>query len=197
MRYDTEHKQRTRDKVVKAAARAIRAKGPDGVGIAAVMAEVGLTHGGFYAHFESKDDLVAAAVAQMFEEARARLAAETQQRPPAEGLCSYVDFYLSPAHRDARRAGCPIAALASELPRMSAKLRRHFAAGSEGLVEALAALLGEIGRPDAVAEARSVFAELLGALSIARFESDAARSDEILASSRTAVKRRLGLAATA
>lgn len=194
MRYDAEHKQRTRDKVVRAAAKAIRAKGPDGVGIAAVMAEVGLTHGGFYAHFESKDDLVAAAVGQMFEEARARLVAETQQRPAAEGLSAYIDFYLSPAHRDARRAGCPIAALASELPRMTVKLRRHFAAGSERLVQALAALLVEMGRPDAVAEARSVFAELLGALSIARFDGDAARSDEILASSRTALKRRLGLA---
>ncbi|HWU53659.1 MAG TPA: TetR/AcrR family transcriptional regulator, partial [Tahibacter sp.] len=104
MRYDAEHKLRTRDKVVKAAAKAIRAKGPDGIGIADVMADVGLTHGGFYAHFASKDDLVAAAVGQMFEEARARLAAETQQRAPADGLRAYVDFYLSPAHRDARRA---------------------------------------------------------------------------------------------
>ncbi|MBN8742101.1 MAG: TetR family transcriptional regulator [Lysobacterales bacterium 69-70] len=193
MRYDAEHKQRTRDKVVKAAARAIRARGPDGIGIADVMADVGLTHGGFYAHFGSKDELVAAAVGQMFEEARARLAAETQQRPAVDGLRAYVDFYLSAAHRDARRAGCPVAALSSDLPRMTAKLRRHFAAGSEALVEALAALLGQIGHAEPMAEARSVFAELLGALSIARIESDAARSDEILASSRTAIKRRLGL----
>lgn len=193
MRYDAEHKLRTRDKVVKAAAKAIRAKGPDGIGIADVMADVGLTHGGFYAHFASKDDLVAAAVGQMFEEARARLAAETQQRAPADGLRAYVDFYLSPAHRDARRAGCPVAALSSDLPRMTAKLRRHFAAGSEALVEALSALLAQLGREQPVAEARSVFAELLGALSIARIESDAARSDEILASSRTAIKHRLGL----
>lgn len=193
MRYDAEHKLRTRDKVVKAAAKAIRAKGPDGIGIAEVMSDVGLTHGGFYAHFASKDDLVAAAVDQMFEESRARLAAETQQRPAIEGLRAYVDFYLSPAHRDARRAGCPIAALASDLPRMAAKQRKHFAAGSERLVETLAALLHEIGRADPVADARSMFSELLGALSIARIEGDAARSDEILASSRTAIKRRLGI----
>jgi len=76
---------------------------------------------------------------------------------------------------------------------MAAKLRRHFAAGSEALIEALAALLAQLGREQPVAEARSVFAELLGALSIARIESDAARSDEILASSRTAIKHRLGL----
>ncbi|MDC8014272.1 TetR/AcrR family transcriptional regulator [Tahibacter soli] len=193
MRYDAEHKQQTRDKVVKAAARAIRAKGPDGVGIAQVMADVGLTHGGFYAHFASKDDLVAAAVGQMFDESRARLAAETRDRPAADGLRAYIDFYLSPAHRDARRAGCPIAALASDLPRMAAKQRRHFSAGSERLVEALAALLRDVGRAEPVADARSTFAELLGALSIARIESDAGRSDEILASSRAAIKRRLGL----
>ena len=193
MRYDAEHKQQTRDKVVKAAARAIRAKGPDGVGIAQVMADVGLTHGGFYAHFASKDDLVAAAVGQMFDESRARLAAETHDRPAADGLRAYIDFYLSSAHRDARRAGCPIASLASDLPRMAAKQRRHFSAGSERLVEALAALLRDVGRPEPVADARSTFAELLGALSIARIESDAGRSDEILASSRAAIKRRLGL----
>ena len=118
MRYDAEHKQRTREKVLKAAAKAIRAKGPDRIGVAEVMADVGLTHGGFYAHFESKDDLIAAAVSQMFDESRGRLNAETEGRSAAAGLRSYIDFYLSAAHRDARRWGCAVAALASDLPRM-------------------------------------------------------------------------------
>jgi len=193
MRYDAEHKQRTREKVVKAAAKAIRAKGPDRFGVVEVMADVGLTHGGFYAHFESKDDLVAAAIAQMLEESHARLLRETEGRSATDGLCAYVNFYLSPAHRDARRTTCPIAALASDLPRMSAAARRQFAAGSERLVSALATLIEAIGRSDPVAEARSMFAELVGALSLARFESDAQRSDEILGSSRASIKRRLGL----
>src|SRR4051812_43101418 len=98
MRYDTEHKQKTRATVVQAAAKAIRADGPDRVAVAAVMAEAGLTHGGFYAHFKSKDDLVAAAIAQMFADAGARLDHETAGREPAEGLSSYVDFYLSKKH---------------------------------------------------------------------------------------------------
>ncbi|HJU39167.1 MAG TPA: TetR/AcrR family transcriptional regulator, partial [Tahibacter sp.] len=72
MRYDAEHKLRTREKVVKAAAKAIRAKGPDGVGIAEVMAEVGLTHGGFYAHFPNKETLVAAAIDEAFAQSRRR-----------------------------------------------------------------------------------------------------------------------------
>ena len=193
MRYGTEHKQRVREKVLKAAAKAIRAKGPDRIGVAEVMADVGLTHGGFYAHFESKDDLVAAAIGQMLEESRARLRHETEGRTAADGLRSYLNFYLSPAHRDARRGGCPIAALASDLPRMSSTARKHFAAGSERLVTSLATLLEAIGRPEPVADARSAFAESLGALSLARLEGDEQRSDEILARSRAAIKRRLGL----
>ena len=72
MRYDTDHKQKTREKVLKAAAKAIRADGPHRMGVADVMRKAGLTHGGFYAHFESKDDLVAAAIGQMFEQSKAR-----------------------------------------------------------------------------------------------------------------------------
>ena len=193
MRYDAEHKQRTREKVLKAAAKAIRSKGPDRIGVAEVMADAGLTHGGFYAHFESKDDLVAAAIEKMLEDSRNRLRNETEGRSAAEGLRCYIDFYLSAALRDARRAGCPIAALASDLPRMSASARRQFASGSERLVSSLATLLDAAGRKDAVTEARSAFAELLGSLALARMETDEQRSDEILASSRASIKRRLGL----
>src|SRR5215510_9973393 len=189
MRYDAEHKQRTREKVLKAAAKAIRARGPDRIGVAEVMADVGLTHGGFYAHFESKDDLVAATIGQMLEESRARLSSETEGRSEADGLRGYINFYLSPAQRDARRTGCPIAALASDLPRMNATVRKHFAAGSERLVTSLAALLEATGRAEPVADARSAFAEMLGALSLARLESNEQRSDEILAGTRAAIKR--------
>jgi TetR/AcrR family transcriptional repressor of nem operon len=195
VRYDAEHKQRTHDKVVKAAARAIRAKGPDRVAVAEVMAQVGLTHGGFYAHFASKDDLVGAAIGQMFEESRARLVHETADRGARDALNGYVDFYLSQAHRDARRSGCPIAALASDLPRLSVRVRSQFAAGRQRLVDKLGSLIRELGQSNAAAEANSVFAELLGALSLARMEPDAARSDAILAASKRSIKRRLGLEA--
>ena len=194
MRYDSEHKQRTHERVVKAAAKAIRAKGPDRVGVADVMADVGLTHGGFYAHFSSKDDLIAAAIGQMFEEARARLELETGDRTPRAALAAYVDFYLSPGHRDARRKGCPIAALSSDMPRLNVKVRTQFAAGRERLTRALAVLVDRVGgSADAEADAASMYAELLGALSLARMEPDAEKSNTILARSREAIKRRLGL----
>lgn len=193
MRYDPEHKQRTHERVLKAAAKAIRAKGPDRVGVADIMADVGLTHGGFYAHFASKDELIAAAIGQMFEEARARLMFETKDRTPRDALAAYTDFYLSQGHRDARRRGCPIAALASDMPRLNPKVRARFSAGCERLIRTLAGLIEQHGIGRAEDEADSMYAELLGALSLARIEPDAARSDAILERSRLAIKRRLRL----
>jgi len=193
MRYDAEHKQKTHRKVLQAAAKAIRAEGPHRVGVAGVMAEAGLTHGGFYAHFASKDDLVVAAIGHMFEEARERLLHETQGRAPREALSSYIDFYLSAKHRDARTTGCPIAALASDLPRISDPARERFAAGARRLTQALTQLIEAAGNAYAEEEARSMLAELLGALSLARVEPERKRSDAILADSKRALKRRLKL----
>lgn len=204
MRYDTEHKQQTRNRVLQAAARAIRADGPHRVAVAAVMAEAGLTHGGFYAHFESKDALIAAAIGQMFDEASHRVQRETADRSPAEGLAAYVDFYLSKKHRDARGVGCPMSALASDLPRLDDAAREAFADGmrrlTQTLGEKLAALdvtpVNQANAAETAAEqrARSMIAELVGALSLARIEPNARRSDDILAASRSALKQRLGLA---
>jgi TetR/AcrR family transcriptional repressor of nem operon len=193
MRYDPEHKQETRQKVLKAAARAIRAEGPHKVAVAKVMARAGLTHGGFYAHFASKDELIAAAIDQMFAEARARVILETGDRPPAAALAAYIDFYLSPAHRDARATGCPMPSLAADLPRLTQKARERFAAGVEGLRGRLAAHLARLGRDDAETEASSMVAELVGALSLARADPDPVASDAILERSKTALKRRFDL----
>lgn len=195
MRYDAEHKQKTHDKVVRVAARAIRAEGPDRVGVAGVMAQAGLTHGGFYAHFSSKDELVTAAIGEMLAQGRARQRHEMDGRGPAEGLAAYIDFYLSPAHRDDRSKGCPMAALASDLPRLSEDTRRLFADGTRHLADTLAGKLRALGHDDAAAEAHSAVAELIGALLLARIEPDATRSDVILAGSRRLLKRRLGLEA--
>jgi len=189
MRYDTEHKQKTRTKVLQAAAKAIRTDGPHRVAVAGVMADAGLTHGGFYAHFASKDELIAAAIEHMFGEARARVQHEMGGRAPAEGLAAYIDFYLSRKHRDARGSGCPMAALASDLPRLDEALREQFAAG----VRRLTTTLGE----NVDVEAPSVVAELIGALSLARIELDPKRSDAILSASRHQLKQRLGLEARA
>lgn len=193
MRYASEHKQQTRDKVLRAAARAIRSDGPDQVGIASVMAEAGFTHGGFYAHFASKDELVAAAIERMFDGALRRWEHESKDRPPAAALSRYVDFYLSSGHRDARDRGCPAAALASDFPRLPLAARERFSDGSRRLVDALAATMAALGRRDPVGDARSMLAELVGALTLARSLVDPALSDATLAASRQAIKSRFGL----
>ncbi|PXV61544.1 transcriptional regulator, TetR family [Dyella jiangningensis] len=197
MRYDAEHKQKTRSKVLEVAAQAIRKDGPDRIGVAGVMAEAGLTHGGFYAHFKSKDELVTAAIGQMFEESRARFVHEMEGRSPAEGLSAYIDFYLSARHRDMRGAGCPMAALASDLPRLPDDARALFAEGARRLTGALARKFEAMAYADPQALARSTVSELVGALSLARVETDTQRSDAILADSRRLLKQRLGLEPTA
>ena len=193
MRYGPEHKQKTRERVLAAAAKAIRAEGPHRVGVAGVMGKAGLTHGGFYAHFASKDALIAAAIDHMFEAARARWERETVGRSPAEGLAAYIDFYLSAAHRDARGSGCPMPALAGDLPRLTGASRAAFGAGTRALIERLAGHLAALGHADAEALASSVLAELVGALSLARGEPDRERSDALLAASRRMVRERAGL----
>jgi TetR/AcrR family transcriptional regulator, transcriptional repressor for nem operon len=193
MRYDSEQKQRTREKVLQVAAKAIRSEGPDRIGVAAVMAEAGLTHGGFYAHFKSKDELVAAAIGQMFDEAHARRDQEMGDRAPAEALSAYIDFYLSKKHRDARDRGCPTAALCSDLPRLTDEAREVFAAGTQRIIRMLHEKLSQLGHEHAEAEARSTLAELVGALTLARIEPSATRSNAILADSRQMLKQRLRL----
>ncbi len=193
MRYGAEHKAETRHRVLVEAARAMRETGPHRVGVADVMARAGLTHGGFYAHFKSRDDLVAAAVGQMFFEALSELDRLARDRAPADALSAYISFYLSPAHRDSRTAGCPLPHLAADAPRLGPDARDCFAVGVERLTAVLSGLLKGLGRPDPDAEAGSLLAELVGALSLARAETDPVRSDAILARSRSSLKRRLGL----
>lgn len=193
MRYGPEHKEQTRKRVLKAAAKAIRAEGPHGVAVAGLMSEVGLTHGGFYAHFKSKDDLVAASIDQMFEEGAARLRSETDGAPPATGLSRYIDFYLSPAHRDARGAGCPLPYLSADAPRMDPASRARFAKGVSELTDRLAGMLAQLGHPAPEASAGSLIAEMVGALSLARADPNPVRSDSILERSRAALKTRFGL----
>jgi len=197
MRYGAEHKEQTRKRVLKAAAKAIRAEGPHKIGVAGVMAEVGLTHGGFYAHFKSKDDLVAASIGQMFAEGVERVRRETEGVDPATGFGRYLDFYLSPMHRDARGAGCPLPYLSADAARMDPASRARFAEGVAAMTSRIAELLAGMGDPDPSANASSLLAELVGAVSLARADPDPARSDAILERSRVALRTRFGQLASA
>jgi len=193
VRYDAEHKLRTRQRLLKEAAAAIRAEGPDRVGVAEIMAKAGLTHGGFYAHFRSKDDLIESAIAQMFDDAARRYEKSTKDLDPAAALDSYLDFYLSAAHRDAPERGCPLPSLSGDLARMPAAARKRFAEGAEGITNRIATLLHALGRPSPERLAASTVAELVGAVALARATSDRGRSDAILSASRVALRERLGL----
>jgi TetR/AcrR family transcriptional repressor of nem operon len=194
MRYDAEHKERTRARVLKEAAKAIRAEGPHRVGVAGVMAKAGLTHGGFYAHFASKDDLVLAAMSQMFAEASAKFDRLTQGKPPSAALRGYIVFYLSRQHRDARDTGCPLPSLSADLPRLGVAVRQQFAAGFSDVTARISGLLSALGRPDAGMLASSALAEMVGALSLARSVADPKQSDAILKASRNTLKLRLEVA---
>ncbi|CAM3725584.1 TetR/AcrR family transcriptional regulator [Rahnella bruchi] len=193
MRYESEHKPKIRERIVKEAAKAIRAKGPLQVSVAGVMSKAGLTHGGFYAHFASKEALLEAAIEQMFNQVMLRWEKNNQGLAAPQQLAAYIDFYLSPWHRDNRAQGCPVSALASETPRMSAPCQAEFARGIERIRAMIIRQLTEMGVDDPQTAAISVSAELMGSLSLARCEPDREISDALLESAKKALKRRLNL----
>lgn len=193
MRYDAEHKQRTRARVLKEAAAAIRVEGPDRIGVAAIMGRAGLTHGGFYAHFDSKDALLVAAIGQMFDTACAWFEQQVAGKPPAEGLAAYVGFYLSRYHRDHREESCPIASMAADLPRLGQDARVAFEQGAARLTTLIAAQLQALGRAEPGIAAVSLLSEMVGAVVLARSIADPEHSSAILRASRQAIRERLGL----
>jgi TetR/AcrR family transcriptional regulator, transcriptional repressor for nem operon len=193
MRYSEDHKEQTRSRVLREAAREIRAKGPGGIGVAAIMQRAGLTHGGFYAHFKSKDALVAAALDSMFEDARARFERTAADVDPRTALRSYVDFYLSTAHRDARDRGCPLPSLSGDLARGDADARIRFGQGLTGLTARIAEKLRLIGHADPELGAASLVTELVGAVALSRAVADPAQSDAILANARASALSRFNL----
>ena len=192
MRYDSEHKDRTRQRVLTEAAAAIRAQGPDGISVASLMAKAGLTHGGFYAHFKSKDDLVAEAISHMFDETRQRFLAHTEDADPAVALSRYIDMYVSARHRDMPEHGCPLPALSGDLARMSAAARKRFANGVESMTRGIARRLKDLNEPAPERLAASIVAEMVGAVALSRAVDDTAQSDRILKTSRDALKARIG-----
>jgi TetR/AcrR family transcriptional repressor of nem operon len=191
MRYDADQKERTHRQILAEAANAIRVKGPDRVGVAEVMSKLGLTHGGFYAHFASKDDLIAQAITSMFDQGFANFLRRTEGLEPRKALQAYVDWYLSRAHRDAPTRGCPLASVSGDLPRLPEAARVRYTEGVERLVAGIAKLLKKLGQENPEALAFSALSEMAGALSLARAISDPQRSDWVLHSSCKLVKSRI------
>jgi len=193
MRYSDTHKEETRNRILSVASRQVRARGPDGVGVAEVMAEAGLTHGGFYAHFKSKDALIGAAIEAAFENRRAFFRNLPEAADNAAFLERFVDSYISEIHRDRPERGCPVATLSSDIPRQGEAARAAFDAGVKGLIHTISSRL-TVGAPkDRDALAGSLVAEMAGAVALARAVSDPELSDRLLEQSRRSVKARMGL----
>src|SRR5689334_6405887 len=194
MRYSPTHKDETHAKLVKLAGHALRQKGPENLAVADLMQAAGLTHGGFYAHFKSKDALLAEALDGVFEESKRKFQRVTDGLPPRHALASYIDFYVSPAHRDDASNGCPIVALNSDLPRQSRKFRATFDKGTKLLLAKFGSWIEAAGIPgDSEALAASVLSAMAGAVAVARAVSDKRLSDEMLEAARDSIKARLGL----
>jgi TetR/AcrR family transcriptional repressor of nem operon len=191
MRYPSDQAEKTRARIVDAAAEAMRRRGPEGVGLAALMKEIGLTHGGFYAHFGSKDALVAAAIEHMFLSSKGLLERVNDDGQPERTLRRFVNAYLSAEHRDGPGTGCPAAALASELHRLEPKARLGYERGIERVIGRIAGLIPRRARAERERIAMSIFAELVGSLTMARAIVDRERSDAMLADARAVLKERI------
>jgi len=179
-------KQLTHERIVETAARAIRRGGFSGVGVADIMKEAGLTHGGFYAHFESRDALVCEALERAGRDSASRLARSAVLRQARGGSAfqAFVERYLSDAHLEAAESGCPVAALASEMPRQSPEVSAAAAQRVRSLVAAVRDVLPAGTPPEA---AGSVAAQLVGALQLARALGDNAEGKALLAATRRAL----------
>jgi TetR/AcrR family transcriptional repressor of nem operon len=178
MRYGKDQKQATRRRIVEAAGRRFKQDGIDGAGVAAVMSDAGLTNGAFYAHFTSKEDLVANVLADQLRAQRHSLDAEASDRA---GLEAFVRSYLSPEHRDQCAEGCPSAALLDEIVRRPAATRQVFTDELMGVIDDIASRLDPTDAEAARTDALTVFGLMVGTLQLARALTDRDLSDRLLA----------------
>ena len=174
VRYGKEHKQETRRRIIETAGRRFKRDGIDGSGIATLMADAGLTNGAFYAHFASKEDLVATAVADQLREQRASFSALA---PGRAGVEQYVREYLSVQHRDNPDDGCPSAALLDEIGRCTDATKQAYTDGVLAIIDDIAARLAPDDPQSARVKTLSVFAMMVGTLQLSRALADRQLAD--------------------
>jgi TetR/AcrR family transcriptional regulator, transcriptional repressor for nem operon len=178
MRYGKGHKQATRQRILEAAGRRFKQDGIDGAGVATVMSDAGLTNGAFYAHFKSKEDLVANVLADQLRAQRQTVDAQPSDRA---GLEAFIRSYLSPQHRDQCADGCPSAALLDEIVRRPAATRQVYTNELLGIAEDIAARLNPTNPEAAQTEALTLVGIMIGTLQLARALTDRDLSDQLLA----------------
>ena len=181
-------KEESHQRILTAAGRRFRADGLDGAGVAAIMGEAGLTHGGFYAHFPGKEALIAAALEAALAEGRGRWLAGLEALAPEDAYRLIIGRYLSPAHRDAPGTGCAMAALGSELARRQDAPRLAFEGALLALLAALERHMPEAATLGRRERAIATTALCLGGLLLSRMVADPALSDAILLACRRAAR---------
>lgn len=185
MRYTPEHKERVRSRIVQSAAEALRARGLDGIGIPELMRGAGLTHGGFYVHFPSRDALVAAAVTHASEETGEHVFGA------ATDLGRMLDTYLSPSHAEHPERGCVVAALGTGAARQPPIVRGAFARAARGLLELVQRKLQPVDSAHEISDdALRLGATMVGAVILSRLVQDRALSARILRAARTVPRSR-------
>ena len=178
MRYRKNHKENTHRRVVEVAAARFRKEGLDGVGVATLMGDAGLTHGGFYSHFVSKEALIEEVIEAGMDESFARITGASKDG----GIEAFIRFYLRPSHREHPERGCPAAALGPEIARHSKATRSAFTRKLRRIVSHIESLL-----PNPNAEtAQAIFATMVGTLQLARTVSHPELSDQLLKAGQAA-----------
>ena len=165
-------KEATHDRIVEAAARAIRRSGYGGAGVAEIMKDAGLTHGGFYAHFASRDAMLAEAADRAGAESLATMTRIAAAMPPKKALPAMMRAYLSNEHLRAAETGCPVAALGSEIPRQAPEVRRAATRRIKEMIDLVARQAPDWGQPAAHEQALVTVAAMVGTLMLARAVDD-------------------------
>ena len=172
-------KEATHERIVETAARAIRRSGYGGTGVADIMKEAGLTHGGFYAHFGSREQMLAEAADRAGADTVAFLTRVAAEAPPSKALEAMLSAYLSKGHVEGRESGCAVAALGSEMPRQAPKVRRAATRRIKEMIDLVARQSPDWGQPGAHERALVTVATALGALVLARAVDDPKLSDAL------------------
>src|SRR5947209_14137852 len=168
MRYSLEHKAQNHENILSVAARSFREHGGDSSGIGTVMKKVGLTKGGFYRHFKSKDDLFVDAVARAFEQMGSGMMEVAKSAPRGQALRAMIEYYLSTRHADSLGSGCVVSALGPELARKPASVRRRIEALLEAYRLRLLPFVPGRTREEKLAKVRFLFSSMAGVLMMAR-----------------------------
>lgn len=184
MRYSHRHKEETHNRLLKKAAEEFCRNGVLGTGIAPLMGQLGLTHGGFYAHFDSKNELIAEATGPMFEDALSRrMLAAAEAAPKGKAVRAIVSHYLSPEHRDSRE-GCPLAGLAGEMARQPEPVRNAYMSALNHRLKRIAALLPGDDEKTRFDRAYLLVAGMAGTMMIAKAMTEREVSDHFLQQAR-------------